>query len=329
MLHTSMIPLHALQTSARDPTLSSFSAFAIMSKTPFSADYIHKLLKTIPEAERSKFLEMLETQPIIEQQPASASAATPALDPPPQQAGTATQTLDEFCDTVAQEAYAQPAPASPAAPPPQKSTSAPAPPNNPAVTAAKPAVPAASKAPVPQKQPPPKPSGTPAADPAQAGPTQSHNKAPPPPLVLDDAATGPASAPPAQGASSEPERAPTLAADAPASRVGSIINDGAGNPSLCLVQLWACRKKCGSCENAFCQATFPDRSNSFHTVHRCRDCKRAEGRNRANQPAPASSDEGWHHSNWEWNSEWNSNAWTPAWGSHEGWQEGWHHGWHQ
>ena len=109
----------------------------------------------------------------------------------------------------------------------------------------------------------------------------------------------------------------------------SIINDGAGNPSLCLVQLWACRKKCGSCENAFCQATFPDRSNSFHTVHRCRDCKRAEGRNRANQPAPASSDEGWHQSNWEWSSDWSSSAWTPAWGSHEGWQEGWHHGWHQ
>ena len=36
-----------------------------MAKTPFSADYIHKLLKTIPEAERSKFLEMLEEQPII------------------------------------------------------------------------------------------------------------------------------------------------------------------------------------------------------------------------------------------------------------------------
>ena len=168
-----------------------------------------------------------------------------------------------------------------------------------------------------------------AADPAPAGPPKSHNKAPPPPLNPDDATTGPASQPPTQGATSEPERAPTLAADAPASRVGSVINDGAGNPALCLVQLWACRKKCGSCENAFCQATFPDRSNSFHTLHRCRDCKRAEGRNRANQPAPASSEEGWNHSNWEWNSEWNSNAWTPAWGSQDGWQEGWHQGWHQ
>ena len=79
-----------------------------MSKTPFSADYIHKLLKTIPEAERSKFLEMLETQPILEQQPASGSSGTPALDPPPQQAVPTPQTLDEFCDTVAQEAHAQP-----------------------------------------------------------------------------------------------------------------------------------------------------------------------------------------------------------------------------
>ena len=280
-----MTHLHALPTSARDPTLSPLSTFAIMSKTPFSADYIHKLLKTIPEAERSKFLEMLETQPILEQQPASGSSGAPALDPPPQQADPTPQTLDEFCDTVAQEAYAQPASASPAAPPPQKPTPAPAPPNNPTVTAAKPAGPAASKAPVPQKQPPAKPSGSPAADPAPAGPPKSHNKAPPPPLNPDDATTGPASQPPTQGATSEPERAPTLAADAPASRVGSVINDGAGNPSLCLGQLWACRKKCGSCENAFCQATFPDRSNSFHTLHRCRDCKRAEGRNRAS-PLP-------------------------------------------
>ena len=302
-----------------------------MSKTPFSADYIHKLLKTIPEAERSKFLEMLETQPIIEQQPASSSAAPPALAAAPQPAVTAPQTLDEFCDTVAQEAYVQPPPAAPVAPPPQKTTPAPAKSSNPAGAAAQTATPAAaaSKTPVPQKQPPPKPTGTPAADPAPTGPPPSHNKAPPPPLILDEAPSGPASTPPAQGATSEPERAPTLAADAPASRVGSIINDGSGNPSLCLVQLWACRKKCGSCENAFCQATFPDRSNSFHTVHRCRDCKRAEGRNRANQPAPASSDEGWHQSNWEWNSDWSSGAWTPAWGSQEGWQEGWHQGWHQ
>ena len=118
-----------------------------MSKTPFSADYIHKLLKTIPEAERSKFLEVLETQPIIEQQPASGSAATPALAAAPQPAVTAPQTLDEFCDTVAQEAYVQPPPAAPVAPPPQRSTPAPTPSNNPAGAAAQTATPAASKTP--------------------------------------------------------------------------------------------------------------------------------------------------------------------------------------
>ena len=149
--------LHALPTSARDPALSLFSIPAIMSKTPFSADYIHKLLKTIPEAERAKFLEMLVTQPIIEQQPASGSSGAPALDPPPQQADPTPQTLDEFCDAVAQEVYAQPASASPAAPPPKKDTSAPAPPSDPAATAAKPAGTAAPKAPVPQKQPPARP----------------------------------------------------------------------------------------------------------------------------------------------------------------------------
>ena len=68
------ICLHVLTISARDPTLSLFSILAIMSKTPFSADYIHKLLKTIPESEREKFLVMLATQPIIEQQPASGSS---------------------------------------------------------------------------------------------------------------------------------------------------------------------------------------------------------------------------------------------------------------
>ena len=101
--------LHALTISARDPTLSLFSILAIMSKTPLSADYIHKLLKTIPESEREKFLVMLATQPIIEQQPASGSSGAPASDPPPQPSASTPQTLDEFCDTVAQEAYAQPA----------------------------------------------------------------------------------------------------------------------------------------------------------------------------------------------------------------------------
>ena len=158
-----------------------------------------------------------------------------------------------------------------------------------------------------------------ASVPPQAQPKE---KAPPPPLNADNTTADPPSQPPAQGASSEADRAPLLAADAPASRVGSVINDGSGNPALCLVQLWACRRKCGVCENAFCQATFPDRSNSSHTLHRCRDCKRAEGRARLAQQAPASSEDNWQHSSWEWN----SSAWTPAWGSQGGWQEGWHHG---
>ncbi|CAE7246343.1 GIP, partial [Symbiodinium sp. KB8] len=157
--------LHALPTSARDPALSLFGTPAIMSKTPFSADYIHKLLKTIPEAEREKFLEMLETQPILEQQPASGSSGAPALDLPPQQTDPTPQTLDEFCDTVAQEAYAQPASASPAAPPPKKDTSA--------RTAKRPRC-YCCKA--------------------------RWEKAPPPPLNFDDTTTGPASQPPTQGA---------------------------------------------------------------------------------------------------------------------------------
>ena len=137
--------------SARDPTLNLFSILATMSKTPFSADYIHKLLKTIPESEREKFLVMLATQPIIEQQPASGSSGAPASDPPPQPTASTPQTLDEFCDTVAQEANTQPA--SPAAPPPKKDTSAAAPPRDPAATAAKPAGTAAPKPAVAQKQP--------------------------------------------------------------------------------------------------------------------------------------------------------------------------------
>ena len=274
-------------------------------------------------------------QPVIDQQPASGQAGPKASASQPSPPAATPQTPPEFCDTVAQEAYTQPAPqAVPSATP----HTAPAPQPGPAVAAAKPvgttgpavaaAKPAGTAAPktVAQKQPPPKPARTPAADPAATGPpkAQPKEKAPPPPLNVDDTTADPPSQPPAQGASGEAERAPLLAADAPASRVGSVINDGSGNPSLCLVQLWACRRKCGACENAFCQATFPDRSNSFHTLHRCRDCKRAEGRARVAQQAPASSEENWQHSSWEWN----SNAWTPAWGSQDGWQEGWHQGWH-
>ena len=308
-----------------------------MSKTPFSADYIHKLLKTLPESEKGKFLEMLAAQPVIDQQPASGQAGAKASASQPSPPAATPPTPPEFCDTVAQEAYMQPA--SQAAPSATPKATAPAPQPGPAVAAAKPASaagpaataakPAGTTAPktVAQKQPPPKPAGPPAADPAANSPPQAQpkEKAPPPPLNADNTTADPPSQPPAQGASSEADRAPLLAADAPASRVGSVINDGSGNPALCLVQLWACRRKCGVCENAFCQATFPDRSNSFHTLHRCRDCKRAEGRARLAQQAPASSEDNWQHSSWEWN----SSAWIPAWGSQGGWQEGWHQGWHQ
>ena len=303
-----------------------------MSKTPFSADYIHKLLKTLPESEKGKFLEMLAEQPLVDQQPVSGQAGAKASASQPSPPAATPQTPPEFCDTVAQEAYAQPAPQAPKPtaqaprPGPAVATAKPAGTAGTAAAAAKPAGAAAPKT-VAQKQPPPKPAGTPAAAPAATGPPQAQpkEKAPPPPLNTDDTTADPPSQHPAQGASGEAERAPFLAADAPASRVGSVINDGSGNPSLCVVQLWACRRKCGACENAFCQATFPDRSNSFHTLHRCRDCKRAEGRARIAQQAPASSEENWQHSSWEWN----SNAWTPAWGSQGGWQEGWHQGWHQ
>ena len=181
--------------------MSLFSIFATMSKTPFSADYIHKLLKSIPESEREKFLVMLATQPVTEPQPASGSAGPPAAASQDQPPAWSPQTLDEFCDTVAQEAYTQPA--SPAALPPKQGTSAPAPPLDPAAAAKKPAGTAAPKPTVAQKQPPPKPVGPPAADPAQAGPPKSQpkEKAPPPPLNREENNADPTSQPPAQGAS--------------------------------------------------------------------------------------------------------------------------------
>ena len=147
-----------------------------MSKTPFSADYIHKLLKSIPESEREKFLVMLATQPVTEPQPASGSAGPPDAASQAQPPASSPQTLDEFCDTVAQEAYTQPA--SPAALPPKQGTSAPAPPLDPAAAAKKPAGTAARKPTVAQKQPPPKPVGPPAADPAQAGPPKFSTRTP-------------------------------------------------------------------------------------------------------------------------------------------------------
>ena len=116
-----------------------------------------------------------------------------------------------------------------------------------------------------------------------------------PPAAGEARQTPKASFPPAAGEArqSEVDRAPSLAAEAPASRVGSVMNDADGNPLFCLVQLWACRKRCESCENAFCQATFADRTSAYHARHRCRDCKRAEGRAAAHQQSS------WPSQSWE------------------------------
>ena len=84
-----------------------------------------------------------------------------------------------------------------------------------------------------------------------APPAQTPAKTSFPPAAGEARQTPKASFPPAAGESrqSEVDRAPSLAAEAPASRVGSVINDADGNPLFCLVQLWACRKRCESCEN--------------------------------------------------------------------------------
>ncbi|CAE7717896.1 unnamed protein product [Symbiodinium necroappetens] len=157
---------------------------AAVEQTPFSADYIHKLLKTLPESEKGKFLEMLAEQPVIDQQPASGQAGAKASASQPSPPAATPQTPPEFCDTVAQEAYMPPA--SQAAPSATPKPTAPAPQPGPAVAAAKPAgtagpaaaaaKPAGTTAPktVAQKQPPPKPAGPPAADPAATGPPQAY-----------------------------------------------------------------------------------------------------------------------------------------------------------
>ena len=136
--------------------------------------------------------------------------------------------------------------------------------------------------------------------------TQDEPPLPAPAAPPTEPAPPKASFPPVTGEARQPEvpRAPSLAAEAPASRVGSVINDADGNPLFCLVQLWACRKRCETCENAFCQATFADRTSAYHARHRCRDCKRAKGRAAAHQQ-----------------SSWPSQSWesSPAWYS---WQEG-------
>ena len=79
------------------------------------------------------------------------------------------------------------------------------------------------------------------------------------------------------------DRAPLLAAQAPASRIGDTISDADGTPFFQLVQLWACRKICCRCQYEHCQATFADRSATYHATHLCRDCKHQQGHQQAEQ----------------------------------------------
>ncbi|CAE7366635.1 unnamed protein product [Symbiodinium sp. CCMP2592] len=147
------------------------------------------------------------------------------------------------------------------------------------------------------------PAATPSAPPA--------SKAPPPPLVEEGTTGGSSGNTGQQPPASTPQReiAPLLASDAPASRLGHTIYDSEGRATLQLVQLWACRRQCSQCAQGHCQATFSDRSNSFHVNHLCRDCKRARGRER--QEATSQ----WNHGQDEWGQS--QTAWedSPAWSS--------------
>ncbi|CAE7270674.1 unnamed protein product [Symbiodinium sp. CCMP2592] len=137
------------------------------------------------------------------------------------------------------------------------------------------------------------------------------SKAPPPPLVEEGTTGGSSGNTGQQPPASTPQReiAPLLASDAPASRLGHTIYDSEGRATLQLVQLWACRRQCSQCAQGHCQATFSDRSNSFHVNHLCRDCKRARGRER--QEATSQ----WNHGQDEWGQS--QTAWedSPAWSS--------------
>ena len=250
--------------------------------------------------------------PASESPPAAAPAAQPAASGRPQKEPEVKTPPARKTPALAPEgpsaAKAHPPPLpSPAAPPPTPTAPAnKAIPKNP--PAAKPSTADSSKAPPPQiisDDPVP---ATPAAASAQAA-----SPAP--------AATQPDTTPASQPGSSD--RAPILAAEAPPNRVGHTINDSDGRPILCLVQLWACRRTCESCGHGFCQATFSDRTASFHPKHRCRDCKRAEGR--ASQHVPAYGNDSWEQGGWHDQPAW---SWDEQWG--ESWNEGWNQGqWRQ
>ena len=151
-------------------------------------------------------------------------------------------------------------------------------------------------------------------------------KAPPPPLNADDTTADPPSQPTVPGASSEADRAPLLAADAPASRVGSVIsmtaqaiprfascNSGRADGSVAYVRTLSARRRFQIAATAFTLCT---------AVGTAKEPKAAPAWH-SKLPLPVKKN--WQHSSWEWN----PGSWTPAWGSQGGWQEGWHQGWHQ
>ena len=71
--------LHFAVQCPRSHFEPTFIAFATMSKSPFSADYIHKMLKTLSESEKGKFMEMLVEQPVADQLPASRSGGSQGI----------------------------------------------------------------------------------------------------------------------------------------------------------------------------------------------------------------------------------------------------------
>ena len=106
----------------------------------------------------------------------------------------------------------------------------------------------------------------------------------------------------------------------------------------------ATRRVCSRFGNAHCQATFADRSSTYHGTHLCRDCKRAQGREQAAQqveqeyqrsqaastPASWPTSQGssswgnsWYGQGWD-DPHWEDNSWDgPAWQQDSGWNHSW------
>ncbi|CAE7036464.1 unnamed protein product [Symbiodinium sp. CCMP2592] len=258
----------------------------VMAK--LSPDYVFSLLKSMNEAERAHFLKRMEGDPLL-----PSTTPAPALAAAPWEQPASSTVIDPIGDSIAAEDYG----------PPAASKSSPSPP---APTLEAPAEPEPKAASGGQSAP------TEATSAAQGdGAKADATGAPPPPLVEEGTTGGSSGNTGQQPPTSTPQReiAPLLASDAPASRLGHTIYDSEGRATLQLVQLWACRRQCSQCAQGHCQATFSDRSNSFHVNHLCRDCKRARGRER--QEATSQ----WNHGQDEWGQS--QTAWeeSPAWSS--------------